>query len=192
MLAGELSVSWEREIATCLEAVLPLGAGESRIDLGRLARIEAHRPAGHRVVTAHPKIIADDPGLATWASRAWDPNTAPDADTTVALTETVVGHAIASLADASADQVVLCHWHDKRSKREVDHVMCHPGGRFVPIEAKASTSISPRDTTGLRAFIAEVPTKTHQALAIYEGDQIVDLTPPVNGPPIFGLPRTLL
>jgi uncharacterized protein len=231
VLSGHADSGWERSMATYVEAVLPLGAGQSRADLGRLARtfrylaassgqhlnlaraagdlsmqaatvrnhieileagflltrIEAHRPAEHRVVTAHPKLMATDAGLATWAARAWDKNL--PAAVIGGITETVVGHDLAAAAAAHPDRVVLRHWRDKRSQTEVDFLCCHPDGRFVPIEVKASSSVSPADTRGLQAFAAEASGRTVRGIITYQGDRVVDLTPRDGGVELIALPQ---
>jgi predicted AAA+ superfamily ATPase len=152
-----------------------------------LFRVEAHRPAEHRVVTAHPRLFATDVGLATWASRAW---LSPLAATALGmLTETLVAHDLAALADAGSQRVVLRHWRDNRNQREVDLLMVHPDGRTIPIEVKASTSVGPDDTAGLRAYVDEVGPACERAILIYEGDRVVDLTPTDTQTQIVAVPR---
>jgi uncharacterized protein len=224
---------WEREIATYVEAVLPLGAESSRVDLGRLMRtfrylaansgqllnfsraasdlgmqantiraqlemleacfllfrVEAERPAEHRVVVAHPRVFATDVGLATWAARAW--SKPMSAALLGSLTETLVAHDISALAHASADRIVVRHWRDERNQTEVDLLLVHPDGRYVPIEVKASTTVGPGDTRGLRAFATAAPDEFVRGVLIYEGERVVDLSPP-GGPEIVAVPRGLL
>ena len=231
VLEGERAPGWDRAMAAYVEAVLPLGAGQSRADLGRLARtfrylagasgqhlnlaraasdlsmqaatvrnhievleagfmltrLEAHRPSEHRVVTAHPKIMATDAGLATWASRAWDQP--PSAAVTGWITETVVGHNLAAAAASHPEPVILRHWRDKRSQAEVDFLLCHPNGKYVPVEVKASSTISPADTKGLQAFIAETHLNTKRGIITYQGDTVIDLTPPSSDIQLVALPQ---
>jgi hypothetical protein len=93
------------------------------------------------------------------------------------LTETLVAHDLGALADAGSQRVVLRHWRDNRNQREVDLLVVHPDGRTVPIEVKASTSVGPDDTAGLRAYMDAAGQQCERAILIYEGDRIVDLTP---------------
>jgi len=234
VLEGIPHPSWERATASYIEAVLPLGAGQSRADLGRLARtfrylaaasgqhlnlaraaselamqaatvkshieileagflltrFEAHRPSEHRVVTAHPKIMTTDAGLATWASRARD--APPTAAVVGWITETVVGHELAAAAASHNGAIVVRHWRDNRAQTEVDFLMCHPDGRYVPVEVKASSTVGPADTKGLQAFAAEAPRTTTRGIIIYQGDRIIDLTPPDSPVPFVALPQPVI
>jgi uncharacterized protein len=234
VLGGELSKAWEREVATYVEAVLPLGAAGTRADLGRLLRtfryfaansgqllslsraaseltmqaatvrnhidlleasfllhrIEAHRPAEHRVITAHPRLFATDTGLAAWASRSWAQQ--PSAALLGSLTESLVAHDILATAEASADRIAVRHWRDARNLKEVDLLLAHPEGRFVPIEVKASSSVGPSSTLGLQAYLAEAGASCARALVIYEGNRVVDLTPPNAKAQILAIPRALI
>ncbi|TPW10425.1 MAG: ATPase [Acidimicrobiaceae bacterium] len=232
--AGEQSAQWEREIATYVESVIPLGAADTRADLGRLLRtfrylaansgqllntaraaselgmqaatvrshvelleasfllirVEAHRPAEHRVLTAHPRIFASDPGLAAWASRAWA--SSPSAALLGSLTESVVAHDLVAVADAHRDRIVVRHWRDRRNRQEVDLLAVHPDGRLVGIEVKSSTSVGPGDTSGLQAFMAEAGDACVRGIVIYEGDRIVDLTPRGGVRQLLAVPRSAL
>jgi uncharacterized protein len=234
VLDGSLSIQWEREIATYVESVLPLGAAGSRADLGRLmrtfrylaanssqllnlaraanelgaqaatvrsqielleaafllTRVEAHRPAEHRVLTAHPRIYASDVGLASWASRAW---TGPlSAALFGSLTESAVAHDVIAAADAHAERITVRHWRDQRNKQEVDLLLLHPNGSFVAIEMKASTSVGPDDAMGLRAFAADAGEACVRGVVIYNGDRVVNLSSPDAPTPMVGVPRSLL
>lgn len=155
-----------------------------------LYRLEAHRAAEHRVVTAHPRIFAADTGLAAWAARAWAAE--PSAALLGSLTETVVAHDVLACAEASHDRIAVRHWRDNRNLREVDLLLVHPDGRFVAIEVKAATSVGPGDTLGLQAFVSEVGEQCHRALVIYEGHRVIDLTPADSPVQIHAVPRSFL
>ncbi len=237
-IAGVLTeapvADWERAMAAYVEAVLPLGAGQTRADLGRLLRTfryfaansgqianlaraaselglqaatvrsqleileagflvrraEAERPAEHRVVTAHPRVFAADIGLAAWASRAR--LTSPSATTLGALAETAVAHDLMAQADASAHRIEVRHWRDTRSQREVDLLLVHPDGRYVPVEVKASTVVGPGDAQGLAHFARTHPERCHRGVLVYEGERVVDLTPAGSPREIVAVPRVLL
>lgn len=225
--------NWEREIATYVEAVLPLGAAGTRADLGRLLRtfrylaansgqllnfaraaselgmqaptvkghlemleaafllfrVEAVRPAEHRVVVAHPRVFAADPGFATWAARTWAGRLSAAARGS--RSETLVAHDVAAIAHAQSERIVVRHWRDARNAREVDLVLVHPDGRTIPIEVKASTSVGPDDTKGLLAYAAEAGESCSRGVLIYEGSDVINLSPH-TGPQIFALPRSLV
>lgn len=237
-IAGVLTdapvADWERATAAYVEAVLPLGAGEQRADLGRLLRTfryfaansgqivnyaraaselgsqaptvkshleilesgfllrraEAERPLEHRVVTAHPRVFASDVGLAAWASRARLGS--PPATTLGALTETDVAHDLMAQADASRDRIQVRHWRDTRTQREVDLLLVHPDGRYVPVEAKASTTVGPGDTQGLVHFVRAHAGRCARAVLVYEGTRVVDLTPSGSSCQILAVPRILI
>lgn len=237
-IAGVLTAApvadWERAMAAYVEAVLPLGVGETRADLGRLLRTfryfaansgqivnfaraasdlgmqaptvrshlelleagfllrraEAHRPVESRVLTAHPRVFASDVGLAAWASRA---RLSPLSATALgALTETAVAHDLMAQADASMDRVEVRHWRDTRTQREVDLLLVHADGRYVPVEVKASRTVGPGDTHGLVNFALRHPESCHRAVLVYEGSQVVDLTPAGSPSPIVAVPRALM
>lgn len=225
---------WEREIAAYVESTLPLAAGSTRADLGRLlrsfrylaansgqllnlaraandlgmqaptvrahlellesafllARAEAERPAEHRVVTSHPRVFASDVGLAIWAARAW---AAPmNAVTLGSMTETSIAHDLFALADAASARIAVRHWRDARNRHDVDLLLVHPDGRCVAVEVKASTSVGPGDTLGLQRFAAEAGDRCHRCVLVFEGERVVDLTPPGERCQIVAIPRALL
>ncbi len=155
-----------------------------------LIRIEAHRPAEHRVVTAHPRVIAADPGLATWASRAWE--SIRSAALVGSLTETVVAHDLIASADAHPQRIVVRHWRDNRNQRETDLLLVHPDGRLVPIEVKASSTVGPADCGGLRAFADAAGKNCPRAIVVYEGSRVIDLTPAQSATQFVAIPRRLI
>ena len=69
----------------------------------------------------------------------------------------------------------------------------HPDGKRVAIEVKASTVAGPSDVVGLMAYAMENRESLHAAHLIYEGDNVVDLTPSaLPGGSIMASPSTLL
>ncbi len=155
-----------------------------------LHRIEAERPAEHRVVSAHPRVIASDTGLATWAARAWSGRIS--AALIGSLFETQVAHDLLALADAGKHRVVVRHWRDNRRQFEVDLLLVHPDGTYVPVEVKAASSVNPRDTKGLVAFAQSVGSRCSRAVLIYTGDRLLDLTPSGSHTEITAVPFSLM
>lgn len=141
-----------------------------------LFRAEAHRPAEHRVLTAHPRVYAADVGLATWALRLIDRAATP---TEVgALLENEVAAALSATCEWGPQHIVVRHWRDERAKREVDLLLVHPDGRMVPIEVKAADHVGPADTAGLVAFATDNPAAFHRGYVLYQGAGVIDLSPP--------------
>ncbi len=153
-------------------------------------RIEAERPSEHRVLSAHPRVIACDTGLAVWAARAWSGQLS--AALTGSLFETQVAHDLAALADANQNRIVLRHWRDNRRRVEIDLLLVHPDGRYVPVEVKAASSVNPQDAKGLMAFADRIDSRCHRAVLIYSGDRVVDLAPRDYHTAITAVPFCLL
>ena len=152
-----------------------------------LVRVEAERPMEHRVVTAHPRVFAADVGLANWAARGW--TSRPSAAVRGMLTETLVAHDVIAQANAYRSRIVVRHWRDTRTQREVDLLLVDPDGRFVPIEVKASSAVGPADAGGLVAFLSEHPERAVRGVVVYEGDAVVDLSPRGERGRIVAVPR---
>jgi uncharacterized protein len=138
-------------------------------------RVEAHRPAEHKVLTAHPRIHPADVGLSTWAAHVID--AVPAAALLGNLLESQVAHALAATLEWSAARVSLRHWRDQRAKREVDLLLVHDDGRCIPIEVKSSISVGPDSTLGIRAFAAANRESFHRGIVAYCGTRTIDLTP---------------
>ncbi|MGL5860325.1 MAG: ATP-binding protein [Phycicoccus sp.] len=155
-----------------------------------MVRVEAERPAEHRVLTAHPRMFAADVGLAAWAARAWSGQVS--AAVRGALTETLVAHDIVAQANASAERILVRHWRDTAAKREIDLLLVHPDGRLVALEVKASTSVGPGDTAGLRTFMRAEPERCVRGVVVYEGDTVVDLSPGGEDATVVALPRSMI
>lgn len=155
-----------------------------------LERIEAERPSEQRVVSAHPRVIAADTGLATWAARGWTGQLS--AALRGSLFETQVAHDLSALADAHQDRIVVRHWRDNRRSVEVDLLLVHPDGRHVPIEVKVASSVHPRDVRGLTAFAETAGSRCTRAILIYTGDKVLDLSQPSDPTQIYAIPFSLL
>lgn len=141
-----------------------------------LFRAEAHRPAEHRVLTAHPRVYAADVGLATWAARLADRSPTPIE--VGALLENDVAVTLSATSEWGTQHIVVRHWRDERAKREVDLLLVHPDGRMVPIEVKAADRVGPAETAGLLAFAQANETAFHRGYLVYQGTGVVDLSPP--------------
>jgi uncharacterized protein len=139
-------------------------------------RVEAHRPAEHKVLTAHPRLHPTDVGLSTWAAHLID--SVPAAALLGSLLESQVAHALAATLDWSDSRVSLRHWRDQRAKREVDLLLVHDDGRCIPIEVKSSISVAPDSTVGIRVFAQSNKEAFHRGIVAYCGTRTIDLTPP--------------
>ena len=156
-----------------------------------LFRAEAQRPAEHRVLTAHPRIFATDVGLSSWALGlgAKDPTPVQFGS----LLENHLAVNLAATSEWSAERILLRHWRDERSKREVDLLVVHPDGRMVAVEVKAASTVGPRDTQGLIAFALSHREQFSGGYIAYEGTRVVDLSPPeLQAGSILGVPSALL
>lgn len=154
-------------------------------------RVEAERPSAHKILTSHPRVFTTDVGLATWAMGFAE--TLPNPVALGSLMETRIAVALAASADWAGQRIVVRHWRDQRSKREVDLLLVHPNGKRVAIEVKASTVAGPSDVVGLMAYAMENRESLHAAYLIYEGDNVVDLTPSaLPGGSIMAIPSSLL
>jgi uncharacterized protein len=138
-------------------------------------RVEAHRPAEHKVLTAHPRLHPTDIGLSTWAAHVID--SVPAAALLGSLLESQVAHGLAATLDWSDARVSLRHWRDQRAKREVDLLLVHDDGRCIPIEVKSSISVAPDSTVGIRAFAQSNREAFHRGIVAYCGTRTIDLTP---------------
>lgn len=122
-------------------------------DLFVVQRIPAWSTNLSKKVVRRPKLVMVDSGLAahltgTTVERANDP-VAPIGE----LVETFVAMEIRKQLSWSLERPTLWHFRD-RDGAEVDLVLEHPDGRIVGIEVKASSTVTSRDTRGLR-FMSE-------------------------------------
>ena len=156
-----------------------------------LFRTEAHRPAEHRVLTAHPRIFATDAGLSCWALGLADRNPSPLQ--LGSLLENRIAVELAASCGWANEGLTLRHWRDERSQREVDLLVVHPDGRMVAIEVKAAATVGPADTRGLTAFALAHREYFSGGYVAYEGSQIVDLSPrELPSGSILGVPSSVI
>jgi uncharacterized protein len=141
-----------------------------------LQRAEAHRPAEHKVLTAHPRVYATDTGLAAWAMRVVEQPPTPSQ--LGSLLENRVATALSASIDWRPDRIIMRHWRDDRAQNEVDLLAIHPDGRTVPIEVKAAVTVSPSDASGLVSYATGNPDHFHRGVLVYQGERLIDLSAP--------------
>lgn len=140
-----------------------------------LTTAQAHRPSEHKVLTAHPRTFACDTGLAAWAMGLG--SRPPTPLERGSLMENRVAIELAATLDWTSSRIVLRHWRDRRSKKEVDLLLVHADGRAVPIEVKSANAVGPADAAGLSAFAAENRDRFHRGFVVYDGNRVLDLSP---------------
>lgn len=147
-----------------------------------LHTLPAHRPAEHRVLTAHPKVHAIDTALACWAGRVR--GDVPDAATFGGLVETFVVNELVAQTSWNHAPTAVRHWRDTGRKLEVDAVIVRTTGS-VAIEVKASTDIRGDDLRGIRAYLAAEPNA--RGVVFYTGEAVLPLDDQVTAIPISAL-----
>ncbi len=145
--------------------------------------LPAHRPSEHRVLSAHPKILATDVGLAAWATRA-GPNT--PVHTLGNLIETLAINELVAQAGWTTEHVQLRHWRDTKRKVEVDALALRADGSSVAFEIKAAVDVRPDDLHGLRAYLNMVTGATH-GIVLYTGTRSLQLDDHIWAHPIASL-----
>jgi len=72
-----------------------------------------------------------------------------------------------------APRANLSYWRTAGG-REVDFILEHEG-RLLAVEVKASSNVSYKDTTHLRAFLDEYGLRVHRAIVLHAGSQVIPL-----------------
>ncbi len=118
-----------------------------------------------RALSSHPKFYLFDAGI-FYALRPKGPLDKPDEIAGAALEGLVAQH-LRAWIDSQDIQYDLSFWRT-RSGVEVDFVIYGEKG-FWAIEVKNSSTLSPKDTHGLEAFLEEYPEA--KAVLLYRGRQ---------------------
>lgn len=129
----------------------------------------AHRPREHQTVAAHPRLFAADPALAAWAAETSAARLVRDPQLAGSLLENFVAHELAAQADWSPTPATLLHWRDARAKKEVDLVVRSAAGEIIAVEVKSASTVSRRDTAGLRAFADRAGDRLVRSIVVYTG-----------------------
>ncbi len=154
-----------------------LGALEASFVTRRLQPFLGNRAS--RLIKS-PKLFVTDAGLAAHLS---DVNVdRPEADDPAAgaLLETYVAQCLAGDLGAEWPEARLSYWH-VQGRHEVDFVI-EAGRACVAVEVKRSSRWTPKDLSGLQAFLAQTPSCRAAVLA-YGGRETVSL-----GDRLFAVP----
>jgi predicted AAA+ superfamily ATPase len=144
----------------------------------------AHRPREHQTVVAHPRLFAADPALAAWAAETSATRLVRDSQLAGALLENFVAHELAAQAEWSPTPATLLHWRDARAKKEVDLVVRSTDGDMIAIEVKSASTVSDRDTAGLRAFADRAGDRAVRSIVVYTGRAVQQIDDMIWAVPI--------
>jgi len=143
-----------------------------------------HRNLGKRLVKS-PKGYWFDSGVLAFLMGVSDWEQAQSADRLGALFETWVANEIRAAIWQSSEALELHHWRTQTGV-EVDFVLSM-GERLLPIEAKSSSSITPKMLRGLETFLADHAKAAPFGVLIYSGAEHRLL-----GPKIIAISATAL
>ncbi len=137
-------------------------------------------------VIRRPKIVLVDSGLAahltgTTVARAADPTTPIGG-----LVEAFVAMELRKQASWSGHRPTLSHFRD-RDGAEVDLILERPDGMIVGVEVKASTTVSSRDTRGLRFLADRLGDRFHAGYVLSMMPEPTPLGPKITALPIESL-----
>ena len=148
--------------------------------------VPAWRP-GLRSRERHaPKIYVADTGLLAHLLRADERRIAEDDQVSGPMFETLVAMEVAKhLGWADEIGIRQLHWRDDRD--EVDIVLERRDGAIVAIEAKASATVRPSDTVGLRKLRDLSGNRFVAGVVIYTGERTHPLGDRLWAVPVSGL-----
>ena len=127
-----------------------------------------------------PKVYITDSGLAAYLAGVHSLEPGQDGLMRGALFETYVAQNLAALLEAHLPDAQLGFWSEQ-GRHEVDFVI-ESGRDVIAIEVKATSRWSPRDLSGLNAFLDRTPACKAAVLA-YNGQQAAQL-----GDRLFAIP----
>jgi predicted AAA+ superfamily ATPase len=131
-----------------------------------------------------PKGFWNDPGLATYLSGYYDPESLRNAREYGAYFETLIYHHLHVLTRLMVPSGRIYSWR-RQDGKEVDFVIEH-GRRILAIEVKRTSKPAFRDVSGIRTFLDQHP-QTSGGLLITSGNEIRRM-----GENILAIPWTLL
>ena len=127
-----------------------------------------HRNLGKRLVKS-PKGYWFDSGVLAFLMGVAHWDEARDADRLGALFETWIANEIRAAPWLVSERLELHHWRTQTGV-EVDFVLSL-GERLLPLEAKASSSITPKMLRGLETFLADHARNAPFGAVIYSGSE---------------------
>jgi len=189
VLAGQATdIYHSRQVASSLEISYPTVTEYTRlletIFLVRL--MPAWRP-GLRAREIHaPKIYFTDTGLLAHLLNADERRITTDDQVTGRTLENFVAMEVAKHLDWAED-IVIRQYHWREGRDEVDIVLERRDGSVAAIEVKASGTVRPADTKGLRALRDLLGGRFVAGMVIYTGDRTYPLGDRLWAVPVSGL-----
>ncbi len=129
--------------------------------------LPGERPSAHKTLTAHPKLVVFDTAFAAWAARVPPGELLLNGLVWGGLVENAVALELLAQASWSSPSISVGHW--RQDADEIDLVLTGSDGRLVGVEVKAATTVSNRDSSGLRALERRVGDRLHLGVVIYRG-----------------------
>ena len=151
-------------------------------DLGLLDTVSGWRVGGAKRHVSRPKVHPCDGAMSSWA--LGDAALNPLDIQVGGLIESLVYRELAAQVDASFGEYELFHWRHQRN--EVDLLLAG-NGYLVPLEIKASRSVSSKASQGILALAAQFPDLFRRGIVLYTGDAVIPLGPKLLAVPISAL-----
>lgn len=189
VLAGQASgIYRSRQVASSLEISFPTVTEYARLleAIFLIRLMPAWRP-GLRAREIHaPKIYFADTGLLTALLNADEDRIAEDDQVTGRVLENFVAMEVAKQLEWASDRRInQYHWREDRN--EVDIVLEQRNGMVAGIEVKASGTVRPADTKGLRALRDLLGDRFAAGIVVYTGDRTYLLGDRLWAVPVSGL-----
>ena len=151
--------------------------------------VPAVRPNEHQSVTAHPRMFTSDVALAAWAADTYPERLVRQGALIGSLLENLVAQELLAQAAWSVAPARLMHWRDTRSNQEVDLVLRSSSGSFLAFEIKSASTVSSRDTRGLRAFAEAAGDRLVRSFVVHTGRLVTQLDDRIWAVPLTSLFR---
>lgn len=143
------------------------------------------RSTAHKTIAAHPKLAVFDTAFASWAAGVAPSELLLNGLVWGGLVENLVALELLAQASWSRPGTTVGHW--RQSSSEVDCVITDAGGRTVGVEIKAASSVSNRDTAGLRALAKRLDDRFVLGVVLYRGAVTFELDERIWAAPISAL-----
>lgn len=189
VLAGQATDLYRsRQVASSLEISYPTVTEYARLleSIFLVRLMPAWRP-GLRAREIHaPKVYLTDSGLLAYLLNADERRIADDDQVTGRTLENFVAMEVAKHLDWARDLGIgQYHWREGRD--EVDIVLERRNGDVAAIEVKASGTVRPADSKGLRALRDLLGERFVAGIVIYTGDRTHPLGDRLWAVPVSGL-----
>ncbi len=148
-------------------------------------RLPSVRSTAHKTIAAHPKLAVFDTAFASWAAGVAPSELLLNGLVWGGLVENLVALELLAQASWSRPGTTVGHWRESSS--EVDCVITDAGGKTVGVEVKAASSVSNRDTAGLRALAKRLGDRFVLGVVLYRGAITFELDEHIWAAPISAL-----